>query len=35
MHECYYRDLIIPDKFKKNDDEEGETKKKYQGGMVI
>ena len=35
MHNCKERDLIIPDKFKKNDDEEVEIKKKYQGGMVL
>lgn len=37
MHECKRRNLIIPDKFKKDkgdeDDEDG--KKKYQGGMVF
>lgn len=35
MHDCKDRDLIIPDKFKKYDDEEAEVKKKYQGGMVL
>ena len=35
MHECKERDLIIPDKFKRLEDEEVEIKKKYQGGMVL
>ena len=35
MHECKDRDLIIPDKFKRLEDEEVEIKKKYQGGMVL
>ena len=38
MHECIRRDLIIPDKFRKEkgeDEEEGGDRKKYQGGHVI
>ena len=42
MHDCFKRNLIIPDKFKKyknNQDDDGEEeevdRKKYQGGYVI
>jgi DNA polymerase alpha subunit A len=37
MHECAKRDLIIPDKFRKekNEDDEETDRKKYQGGHVI
>ena len=35
MHDCKERGLIIPDKFKRVEDEEVEIRKKYQGGMVL
>jgi DNA polymerase alpha subunit A len=38
MHECYARDLIIPDKFRKDknaDEDEEVDRKKYQGGHVL
>ena len=37
MHECKKRDMIIPDKFRKDksEDDEEVDRKKYQGGHVI
>jgi DNA polymerase alpha subunit A len=37
MHECKKRQLIIPDKFRreKDEEEENEPRRKYQGGMVL
>lgn len=39
MHDCVKRDLIIPDKFRKDknstEDDEETDRKKYQGGHVL